>query len=148
MIGDVRKLPYEDNSVDVIESYHVLEHFPVCLMDNINPSPKGKYTALVDALKEWNRVLKPEGNLVLEFPDFDAICEEYVAADNERREELIVYMFGGYRLNDIEDTHRWGVNKYRLNYILEKANFRFIRFCKPQDYHTKQCPCLRVEAIK
>lgn len=148
VIGDVRELPYEDNSVDAIESYHVLEHFPVCLMANINPHPRGKYAALIDILKEWNRVLKPNGNLVIEVPDFDAIAAEYATADNERKEELITYMFGGYRNNDIEDTHRWGTNKYRLNYILEKAGFRYIKFCEARDYHTRQCACLRVEAIK
>jgi len=32
--------------------------------------------------------------------------------------------------------------------MLEKAGFRDIKFTEPQDYHAKDTPCLRVEAVK
>ena len=75
---DVRKLPhvdyvtsadkldmFEDDSVDLIYSCHVLEHFP-------------KYQT-EDVLKEWHRVLKPGGILRLAVPDFEKIVEVYLA---------------------------------------------------------------------
>ena len=53
----------ETNSVDVIYTCHVLEHF------------KRKQTEQV--LAEWYRVLKPGGVLRLAVPDFEAICKVY-----------------------------------------------------------------------
>lgn len=148
LLFDVSKLPYEDNSIETIESYHVLEHFPVCLWHNAQPFSDGAYSSIVSILAEWNRVMKPDAKLVIEVPDFDAIAAEYVKADEARKEELLTVIFGAYRANDDRDIHRWGVNKRRLTYVLEKANFREITFSPAQDYHTKTCPCLRVEAVK
>lgn len=148
LVADVRKLSYEDNTIEIIESYHILEHFPVCLGSNARAFSNNAYASIVSILREWNRVLRPGGKLVIEVPDFDAIVEEYVKADDARKEVLLIVIFGAYRSNDDRDIHRWGVNKTRLNYILEKAGFREIRFCTAQDYHAKTCSCLRVEAVK
>lgn len=148
LIGDVRQLPYADESVEIIESYHVLEHFPVCLHANVSKDYGEKYEALVDVLKEWRRVLRKNGQLIIEVPDIDKVFEEYQLADESKKEELLLSIYGSYRDGFDPDYHRWGANEYRLRYILEKAGFRFIRFEKPQDYHAKTSPCLRVEAIK
>lgn len=148
LVCNIRKLPYRDNSTEMIECYHVLEHVPVCLMANIDSRWGEKYSSLTALLKEWKRVLKSSGKLIIEVPDFDKMVEEYVNADEDRREELLVYIYGGYRFNSIHDLHRWGVNMDRLKYILEKANFRNITFKEAQDYHKEFCPCLRVEVIK
>jgi SAM-dependent methyltransferase len=53
----------ESNSVEVIYTCHVLEHF------------KRKQTKTV--LDEWFRVLKPNGTLRLAVPDFESICKVY-----------------------------------------------------------------------
>lgn len=54
----------QDNSVDLIYNCHVLEHF--------------KRNDVVRVLKEWNRVLKPNGILRISVPDFRALCEVYI----------------------------------------------------------------------
>jgi len=149
LIWDVtKKLPFEDNSVERIECYHLLEHLPVCLMANIKYSYGQKYEQIIRFLKEWRRVLKPNGKLVIEVPNFDMLVEEYGKADDDRKEEILVYIYGGFRNENIYDIHRWGINKYRLMYILQKVGFREIEFKKAKDYHAKFCPCLRVECIK
>jgi predicted SAM-dependent methyltransferase len=148
LVCDITRLPYRDSSVELIECYHVIEHLPVCLMANIGPTWGEKYSSLIMILKEWNRVLKPNGKLIIEAPDFDQLIEEYMNAGEDRREELLVYIYGGYRFNSIHDIHRWGVNKTRLKYILEKANFKDITFKEAQDYHKELSPCLRAEATK
>lgn len=148
VVGDTRELPYADNSVDIIESYHVIEHFPVCLQANLNSAYGEKYAALIQVLEEWKRVLKKDGLLVIEMPDLDKVVEEYRTADESRKEELLLSIYGSFRNNNDNDYHRWGANEYRLRYMLEKAGFRNITFCEPQDYHVKTSPCLRVEAIK
>ncbi|MBI4722296.1 MAG: methyltransferase domain-containing protein [Candidatus Stahlbacteria bacterium] len=149
LIYDVsEKLPYPDNSVEIITCSHLLEHLPVCLMANIEQEYGEKYASVIKILKEWQRVLIPTGKLIIELPDFDGMVEEYVKADISRQEELICYIYGGYRFNNIYDIHRWGPNKYRLTYILEKAGFRNIEFKESQGHHKEFCPCLRVECIK
>ncbi len=52
-----------DNSVDVIYTCHVLEHF--------------KRRDVVRVLREWYRVLKPQGILRTSVPDFAALVEIY-----------------------------------------------------------------------
>jgi SAM-dependent methyltransferase len=52
-VADVRKIPLEDNSVDEIFASHVLEHTE--WRD--------------DVLKEWERVLKPGGKIMVAVPD-------------------------------------------------------------------------------
>ncbi|MCJ8347759.1 methyltransferase domain-containing protein [bacterium] len=55
---------FEDNSIDLIYSCHVLEHFHRMKVGKV--------------LKEWRRVLKPGGILRSAVPDFEAICEVYL----------------------------------------------------------------------
>lgn len=50
---DDHRLPYADNTFDVLTSWHVIEH-----VDDVNST-----------LTEWFRVIKPGGILVLETPD-------------------------------------------------------------------------------
>ena len=56
LVADVRDLPYEDNSVEQIAAFHVLEHF--------------RYDEPV--LEEWHRVLVPGGLIVVVVPDLIA----------------------------------------------------------------------------
>tara|TARA_B100001964_G_C14057145_1_gene519708 strand:- start:149 stop:694 length:546 start_codon:yes stop_codon:yes gene_type:complete len=53
----------DDNSIELIYNCHVLEHFKRREINNV--------------LKEWFRVLKPDGILRVSVPDFDKICEVY-----------------------------------------------------------------------
>ena len=147
-ICDIRKLPYNDNTVDTIECYHVFEHIPVCLHAAVSNDYGEKYASLIAVLQEWRRALKPEGNLVIEMPDLDGVIREYLESDETRREELLISIYGSYRGGDDADTHRWGANKARLRFLLEKAEFKYIKFCEATDYHKESAPCLRVEAVK
>lgn len=59
-----KKLPYEDNSVDVIYSSHMLEHFSKC------EAPK--------FLHECYRVLKPKGVMRVVVPDLEQLMRNYI----------------------------------------------------------------------
>ncbi|KKN77580.1 hypothetical protein LCGC14_0358550 [marine sediment metagenome] len=148
VVCDIRALPYAENSVDTIESYHVFEHMPVCLHANVDDKYGEKYGLLITVLKEWYRVLKPGGNLVIEMPDLDKVLEVYLEADEAGKEKLLIGIYGSFRGGDDTDIHRWGANEARLDYMLVKAGFKYIKFTEAQDYHRDFCPCLRVEAIK
>jgi len=127
LVCDIQKLPYPDNSVELIETYHVVEHLP-----------RHDFSK---ALKEWFRVILPGGVLIVECPDFDKAAKEYI----EGNEKRINNIFGLQRFPG--DTHMFGYNFKRLKKVLEKAGFRDIQERKPQDYHTKDEPCLRVECV-
>jgi predicted SAM-dependent methyltransferase len=54
IVADVRKLPFENNSQDIVVSIHCLEHFA-------NP---------ISVLIEWYRVLRVGGRMALVVPDW------------------------------------------------------------------------------
>ncbi len=58
------KLPYEDETVDQINSSHSLEHV-------------GKYE-VIPILQEWYRVLKFNGILRIEVPDLEWVCKNWL----------------------------------------------------------------------
>jgi len=128
MICDVRKLPWPENSVDEIVSFHVIEHITL------------KQAAC--ALKEWHRVLKKNGKLVIECPDFDQTVREYLDGDSER----IYNVYGRDRFSG--DLHQFGYNFPRLKKILEEIGFRNVLQRPSTDYHSKYEPSIRVEATK
>lgn len=68
IVADARKIPLPDNSVDEILAQHVIEHFPWSETNKI--------------LKEWYRVLKPNGIIKIICPDLDYILRVYLSLDN------------------------------------------------------------------
>jgi len=128
LVCDMRKLPYPDNSAELIETYHVIEHLPR------HDLPK--------ALTEWYRLLIHEGKLIIECPDFDEAVKEYIGGNEKRLDNI----FGLQRFPG--DTHIFGYNFERLKQLVEEAGFRDIQKREPQDYHSKDEPCLRVECLK
>ncbi|GIU68441.1 MAG: hypothetical protein KatS3mg093_328 [Candidatus Parcubacteria bacterium] len=61
---DITKLPYNDNSADIIYASHVLQYFD--------------REEVISVLNEWYRVLKPKGLLRVAVPDFESIANLYV----------------------------------------------------------------------
>ena len=59
-----RRLPFEDNSFDVVYSSHVLEHFTLESADGL--------------LRECHRVLKMGGLVRIVVPDLENVCREYL----------------------------------------------------------------------
>src|ERR1035437_6096292 len=68
---DVRKLPYADNSIEEVRAYHLIEHF--------------NFKEAYDLVKEWHRVLQPNGILSLETPDFLGSCKKFIEANETER---------------------------------------------------------------
>lgn len=128
LVCDIKKLPYPDDSVALIETYHVIEHLP--------------RHALPVALKEWHRLLMRNGKLIIECPDFDEAVKEYIEGNEKRIDNI----FGLQRFHG--DVHLFGYNFKRLKQLLENFGFEDIQKKDPQDYHTKDEPCLRIECIK
>ena len=128
LVCDIRKLPFPDNLVELIETYHVIEHL------HRHNLPK--------ILKEWYGMLMLGGKLIIECPDFDEAVKEYIEGNEKRIDNI----FGLQRFPG--DTHKFGYNFKRLEKLLEIVGFKDIQEREPQDPHTKNEPCLRVECVK
>lgn len=101
---DMLSIPLEDNTVDEIIAYHIIEHV--------------SYDKAWGALREWNRVLKPNGRLRLETPDFTASCKAFAVADEKGRGALQGHFFS-----------RAGEDEGQLHYFLltEEALFSILK---------------------
>ena len=95
----------EDNSIELIYSSHVLEHF--------------KRARLPEVLKEWNRVLKPGGILRVAVPDFEGIVKVY----NKYKDlDLVIGpIFGGQ--NYLYNIHYNTFDFNSLSNYLSEAGF-------------------------
>ncbi|MFA5013951.1 MAG: methyltransferase domain-containing protein [Actinomycetota bacterium] len=94
------ELPYKDGEVDEIWSSHMLEHLP-----------KAK---VIPTLKEWARVIKPEGKITIRVPDFVWCCQWWLNHQTDGWDMDII--FGGQSRDG--ETHQTGFNqKIMLNYL-------------------------------
>ena len=99
----------EDNSIEVIYSAHVLEHF--------------KRQRLNKVLLEWNRVLVKGGILRIAVPDFEAIVDVY--NDTKNIDLIIGPLYGGQ--NYLYNIHYNTFDFKSLEKYLINANFTDVK---------------------
>lgn len=99
---------FEDDSVDLIYSCHILEHFGRHQIENV--------------LKEWYRVLKIGGILRVAVPDFEKLVEVYLKTKNLK---LILGSLVG-RQDYPENTHYLVFDYTYLSEVLTKVGFKNI----------------------
>jgi len=142
---DIYKLPYEDNSVDLIYCSHVLEHLP--------------YRHSKMAMSEWGRVLKKESKLFLAIPDLDLIMIKMLdpTISHETWEWYLHTLFG-FQTNpsnlnsdvldyplDLGQFHTCGFNKKTISQELQKINFEIVEMFNYDGWDT---PSIWVTAVK
>jgi len=117
------KLPFEDNSVDLIFNEHFLEHLTI---------EEG-----LKALSDFKRVLKINGVLRIAMPDLKATIEEYLDPDWKQRAWLKKFGldFVQTRAELININFRsWGhkhlYDQEELERRLIEVGYREIRFCE------------------
>ncbi len=103
---------FADESVDVIYTSHVLEHFHHTL-----------HNELLRVLVEWRRVLKPGGRLLISVPDLRILCWLYGNPNllPDERMHLMRIIFGGQ--TDEYDVHKAGLDFEILGMYVEQAGF-------------------------
>jgi len=103
---------FEDNSIETIYTSHVLEHFYHTL-DN----------EALNTLKEWHRVLKPGGKLLISVPDLKTLCWLYLHPNlaPQEKHHLMRIMFGGQ--TNIYDVHKIGFDIDIMAMYLAEAGF-------------------------
>jgi len=87
---DAWELPYEDNSIDEIYAGHVVEHLP--------------YDKIQDTLKEWNRVLSPQGTVTIVIPDMVKAIE-WFKSGKFTFDEVQGIFYGYWKSLDWEEGH-------------------------------------------
>lgn len=136
---DITKLDFDDNSVTEILASHVFEH--------LNP-----YHSL-DILRDWLRVLKPGGKLIMEMPDIERLCQRFVETkDTGVRYGILNAIYGSVNTtgvggpDNITSPHLFGWWPQSLWDHLTNAGFTDIQFMEEQIPHPESN--LRVEARK
>jgi predicted SAM-dependent methyltransferase len=111
-VADIRSLPFTDGTADLIYACHVLEHL-------------GRFE-FADALKEWFRVLRPNGVLRLSVPDFSACAALYYEQGlKDGLTGLLGLVMGGQR--DAMDFHRMIFDEAFLAGALKDCGFAEVR---------------------
>ena len=85
------RLPFEDDTFDVVFASHILEHIP--------------WHRSAETLREWVRILAPGGTLEIWVPDGELICEAILA--HSRGEPNAAHEDGWRRLNPEGDPFLW-----------------------------------------
>lgn len=117
---DIRQLhQFADNSVDEILSIHVIEHF--------------WRWEVVDVLREWTRVLKPGGEMIIECSNLLAACTDFVndpnrfSSDGPEGETTMWVLYGDPRWRDPLMVHRWGYTPHSLALVMKEAGIDNVR---------------------
>ncbi len=127
---DIFNLLFNSNSVDEIFTEHMLEHL-------------NKYE-VPRALKEWARVLKANGKLVMNLPNLEWCLHQWLEQPEEKRWGWQLDTIFGLQTHPGE-FHKTGFTQSRLKHLLKVAGFRDIEI---KDYWSHGQSCFWVEASK
>ena len=130
---------FKSNSVDEILAVHVVEHF--------------WQWEVVDILKEWTRVLKPGGKMILECPNLISAAEEFlknsdVAAMGGSEGQRSMWVFyGDPGWKDPLMIHRWGYTPRSLATVMSTAGLSELKQ-EPAQFKLREPRDMRITGIK
>ncbi len=140
IICDIRNLDkFSNDYADEILAVHVIEHF--------------WRWEVVSILKEWVRVLKPNGKLILECPNLKSACEEFLknpdlhSGPGQEGQRTMWVFYGDPRWADPLMVHRWGYTPQSLANIMHEAGLRDLRQ-EPAQYKLREPRDMRITGIK
>lgn len=112
--ADMRNLSLADNSIDEIFTSHTVDHF-------------NRWVA-IDMFKDWHRMLKPDGTLIIEVADF-ARCVLWLFHPNREKRLAAKNQFYGNQWDRIEyETHRYLWSARELAGVLRDIGFRKVSY--------------------
>lgn len=131
---DIKNLPYNENTVDMIYASHVLEYFD--------------REEVLKVLAEWRRVLKKGGLLRLAVPDFGAMAKLYISG-HYNLETFLGPLYGKWKMTEYTTIyHKTTYDFASLSTVLEKCEFinpriwewRFTEHAEFDDYSQAYIP--------
>lgn len=113
ILADARKIPLEDCMADVVIASHVLEHF--------------SYRETISVLKEWVRLLKIGGKLIIVVPNLKWAAEKILDPNvNKIDAERAMFMYYSAQKGDMrsayQDVHKAGFIPESLGGILKRLD--------------------------
>lgn len=132
--ADIRSLDLPDDSVDEMFTSHVIDHFT--------------RWECVEMLKDWHRMLKPGGRLVIEAGDFRR-CVLWLFHPRRRYRQLARIQFYGNQEDRIEyETHRYLWSSRELTSLLcNQIGFASAKTSHRTETHHPGRD-MRIEAVK
>lgn len=130
---------FENDSADEILAVHVVEHF-------------WRWEVL-DILKEWGRVLKPGGKMILECPNLISACQtllsdpENASAGDARGQKSMWVFYGDPSWQDPLMTHRWAYTPNSLAGLMREAGLVDVRQ-EPAQFKLREPRDMRVVGVK
>lgn len=106
---DIRRLPFDDESVDEIIAIHVCEHFYV--------------REILGVLKDWHRVLKPDGLMIVELPCLDKVLEHFRIGSPENFTLWPLYGDPSTHKDGEPALHKWCWSNAEFEKLLTAAGF-------------------------
>ena len=110
---DIFKLPFKDESVDLIYASHVIEYFD--------------REEVIDVLSEWIRVLKKGGILRVAVPNFKVLSKLYIEGIVNLN-QIIGPLYGKMNMGDEKIYHKTTYDFDSLKSILKKIGLENIDF--------------------
>jgi hypothetical protein len=136
---DVFELSLPENCADEVLASHLIEHLPMHRAPEI--------------LMKWRDALKPEGKLVIETPDLQALCKEFV--EGKDRHNIAACIFGAAVENPDDpevkekgalSPHLWGYTPETLKELVEAIGFKNVHILPAKGQHPGKN--FRLEAMK
>lgn len=140
VLCDLRSLkPFEDASADEVLAVHVVEHF--------------WRWEVVGVLREWARVLKPGSPMILECPNLQSACEEFLrdpeafSRPGPEGQRTMWVFYGDPRWQDPLMVHRWGYTPRSLAAVMAEAGLVEIRQ-EPAQFKLREPRDMRLVGVR
>ncbi len=140
VLCDLRDLSsFESNYADEILSVHVVEHF-------------WRWEVL-DILKEWVRVLKPGGKMIVECPNLISACEtlltnpDLASGPGPEGQRSMWVFYGDPSWQDPLMIHRWAYTPRSLAQLLHEAGLSDLKQ-EPAQFKLREPRDMRITGIK
>lgn len=130
---------FPDNHADEIMAIHVVEHFWRWEVE--------------DVLREWVRVLKPGGRMILECPNLVSACEEFLkdpdvfSHEGKDGQRTMWVFYGDPSWKDPFMIHRWGYTPNSLKKLMESIGLSNV-LQEPARYKLREPRDMRVVGVK
>jgi SAM-dependent methyltransferase len=140
VICDLHDLaPFSDASADEVLSVHVVEHF--------------WRWEVRDILREWTRVLKPGGRMVIECPNLESACRTFLedpvqfSREDQNGQRTMWVFYGDPAWEDPLMIHRWGYTPESLKRLLSDVGLAEVRQ-EPAQFKLREPRDMRVVGVK
>jgi ubiquinone/menaquinone biosynthesis C-methylase UbiE len=106
-----------------------------------------------DVLREWARVLKPGAPMILECPNLQSACEQFLrdpdafAGPGQEGQRTMWVFYGDPRWQDPLMVHRWGYTPRSLAKVMAQAGLAQIRQ-EPAQFKLREPRDMRLVGVK